>query len=183
MTIPAVEYRNTAAGLIRSYIWENMKNDGIFNENDYIADGFNIPLVPLIPVSDVPQFKNLLPGMPYIVWDFSVNGYLENFWICEEEMNFSIIHNDRNKIIEVTMYLIDLLRRMDVTAREIEKFEFDNPLKDKDGNDLPPRFNFHSVYINNVNNTPEVDEGDILIGEVWIRYTYSRSIGPDYRFN
>lgn len=174
MTISATEYRNTAAGLIRNYVWENMKADGIFNENDYIADGFTTALVPLIPISDVPQFKNLLPGKPYIIWDFSINGYSDDFWICEEEMSFSIVHNDRNKIIEVTMYLLDLLRRMDITARELEIYEKSLT------ND--PKFNFHSVYINNINNTPEVDEGDILVGELWIRYKYSRVIDQNFRF-
>lgn len=169
-----VDYINTAAGIIRGYVWENLQADGILNPNDYIADGFTKPLVPLIPLSDVPQFKNLLPGMPYIIWDFSINGYTEDFWICEEEMTFSIVHNDRNKLIQITMYLVDLLRRMDVTARELEKYE--ESVADV------PKFNFHSVYINNLNNTPEVDEGDILVGEAWIRYTYSRLIDDNFRF-
>lgn len=177
-----VDYRNTAAYLIRGYVWENLQNDGILNPDDYIADGFTKPLVPLIPMSDVPQFKNLVPGAPYIIWDFSVNGYSEDFWICEEEMTFSVIHNDRNKIVEITMYLVDLLRRMDVTAAEVEEFEY-NSLLDNNGNlTAEPKFNFYNIYINNINNTPEIDEGDIMVGEVWIRYKYSRRIGENYRF-
>lgn len=169
-----VDYVNSAATIIRNYVWQNMQDDGILNPNDYIADGFTKPLVPLIPLSDVPQFKNLLPGKPYIIWDFSLNGYSDDFWICEEEMSFSIVHNDRNKIIEITMYLVDLLRRMDVTALELEQYE--RSITNS------PKFNFHSVYINNINNTPEVDEGDILVGEVWVRYKYSRLIDSNYRF-
>lgn len=176
------DYGSTAAAVIRNYIWENMKVDEILNPNDYIADGFTKPLVPIIPLSDVPHFKNLLPGIPYIIWDFSINGYSEDFWICEEEMTFSIVHNDRNKIIEITMYLVDLLRRMDVTAKELEKFEYDSLLNDSGVLTSEPKYNFHSVYINNLNNTPEVDEGDILVGEVWIRYTYSRRLGNNFRF-
>ena len=76
-----VDYSNTAAGIIRSYVWDNLVQDGMINANNYIADGFTKPLVPLIPMSDVPQFKNLLPGQPYIIWDFSINGYSEDFWI------------------------------------------------------------------------------------------------------
>lgn len=169
-----VDYVNSAATIIRNYVWQNMQDDGILNPNDYIADGFTKPLVPLIPLSDVPQFKNLLPGKPYIIWDFSLNGYSDDFWICEEEMSFSIVHNDRNKIIEMTMYLVDLLRRMDITALELEQYE--RSITNS------PKFNFHSVYINNINNTPEVDEGDILVGEVWVRYKYSRLIDSNYRF-
>lgn len=169
-----VDYSNTAATIIRGYVWEKMQEDGILDPNDYIADGFTKPLVPLIPISDVPQFKNLLPGKLYIIWDFSVNGYSEDFWVCEEEMTFSVVHNNRNKLIEITMYLIDLLRRMDIVAKELEEYE--STLT----ND--PKFNFHNVYINNINNTPEVDEGDILVGEAWIRYKYSRRIGNNGRF-
>lgn len=177
-----VDYAYTASALIRNYVWEKIKEDGILNPNDYIADGFTKPLVPLIPISDVPQFKNLLPGKLYIIWDFSINGYDDDFWICEEEMTFSIVHNDRNKLIHVTMYLVDLLRRMDITARELEAFEKTQCDTSVTGYPESPKFNFHNVYINNINNTPEIDEGDILVGEVWIRFKYSRLLDSNYKF-
>ena len=167
----AEDYKITAANVIRNYVWTNMVADGIVDVNDYVADGFDQPLVPLIPLSDVPQFKMLLPGRMYIIWDFSINGYMQDFWNIEEEMTFSIISENRLLILQITNYLVDLLRRMDITAKEVEDSQTN------------PKFNFHTVYINNVLNTPEVDEGDILIGEVWIRYQYSRYIGANGRFS
>lgn len=175
-------YTYTAAGVIKDYLWKKMKEDGILKESDYIADGFTKPLIPFVFLSGGPEWPNQLPGVPYVIWDFSINGYIEDFWICEEEMTFSFVNASRIKMLEMTMYIVDVFRRMDIVAKELEEFEKMQCDNSTPGYPSEPIFNFHNIYINNVNNTPEIDEGDIKVGEVWIRYQYSRGIDNNYRF-
>lgn len=166
------DYTKTAVAEVRDFMWDSLKEDGILNKNDYIADGFTIPLNPIIPAQQVPEFNNLLSGKPYIVYDFEVREYDSDYWICEENLMLSIISPNYNKIVEISTYLIDLFRRMDDSAKDLNSFK-----------ETSSPFKYHFFYINSVESPVATEEeGGTFVGFVEVSFKYSRQIGPNGRF-
>ena len=63
-----VDYSRVAVYDVRNAMWLELQNANLFNSRDYTAEGFNDPLVPIIPSQQVPEFNNLLPGKTYITY-------------------------------------------------------------------------------------------------------------------
>ena len=59
---------NVAIQDIREYLWSQIKLSGLLNENNYFADGFSQPFIPIIPAQQMPEFINLLPGRTFIIF-------------------------------------------------------------------------------------------------------------------
>lgn len=157
-------YADSAISKIRDFLWSNLVNDEILNPNDYIADGFLKPIVPIIPTQQVPELNNLIGNQTYIVYDFDISSYSDQWWICEETALFSIISNDFSKIIEIINYMVDLFRRLDDVGKEINAA-------------LPngTKFKFYYVSLDSATSpSPYMEEGGRQIGQVGIRYEYSR---------
>ena len=157
-------YADSAISKIRDFLWSNLVNDEILNPNDYIADGFLKPIVPIIPTQQVPELNNLIGNQTYIVYDFDISSYSDQWWICEETALFSIISNDFSKIIEIINYMVDLFRRLDDVGKEINAA-------------LPSgtKFKFYYVSLDSATSpSPYMEEGGRQIGQVGIRYEYSR---------
>lgn len=167
-----VDYSKTAVAEIRDFIWSEIQEAGILNRNDYIADGFNKPLNPIIPVQQVPEFNNLMSGKTHIVYDFMVKTYSEDFWMCEEEMSLYIYSPDYSKILQITNFLLDTFRRMDLTAKDVNLSRANNS-----------KFKYHYFYLDAAESPSPVDEeGGNHMGYVSIAYKYSREIGSDGKF-
>ena len=166
------DYTKTAVGEIRNFLWSEAQDSGVLDRNDYIADNFIIPLNPIIPAQEVPEFNNLMSGKTYVVYDFEVNAYDPDFWICEENLILSVVCPSYNKSVEIINFLTDLFRRMDLTAKDLNgQLSETSPFK------------FHYFYINQVQSPAPVDEeGGNHISLVDISYKYSRLIGSDGRF-
>lgn len=168
----AVDYTITAFGKIRSFLWDNLKSSGVLNSNDYIADGFIQPLVPIIPIQQVPEFNNLIGNKPYIIYDYDINYVDEMWWICEEKVVFSIVSTDFDKIVQITQFMVDLFRRMDESAGDL--------------NDVEPsttKFKFFTIMLSGASSpSPSDEEGGRLMGEVQITYKYSRFLDENGRF-
>jgi len=52
------DYTKVAVYDIRMAIWDELKNAGILDPNDYYPDGFTDPLIPIVPSQQVPEFNN-----------------------------------------------------------------------------------------------------------------------------
>lgn len=160
-----VNYADTAVSKIRQYVWDNLTTAKILKESDYIADGFITPLVPIIPTQQVPEFNNLLGGKTYMVYDFETIGYDEQWFICQENLIFTIVSNDYSKIVEITQFLIDLFRRNDESATDINSWQ-----------DSASKFKFHTFILKTASSpTPVTEEGGRQMGEIEITYKYSRN--------
>lgn len=165
------DYAKTAVGEVRSFLWDNLKSDNILNENDYIADGFIHTLVPIIPAQQVPEFNNLISGKPYIIYDFEVGSYDSDYWICHENLILYIIAADYGKGVQILNYLVDLFRRMDNTAQDVN------------ASSVSDTFKFHYFYVNKAESPlPMEEEGGNQISTIDISYKYSRRIGSNGRF-
>ncbi|NDB81487.1 MAG: hypothetical protein EB127_01870 [Alphaproteobacteria bacterium] len=167
-----LKYDQLASKDIRDFIWYYLKLGGFFDENDYIADGFDIPLVPIIPSQQVPEFNNLLPGKPYIYYEFEVLPSKENWWITEEMMTLYIVSSDYDFINRVNNFLLDLMRKYDRTARRINEYF-------KEANS----FKFYYVRIESIQSPlPFESEGGLLGGVLELNYSYSRITDRDWNF-
>ena len=166
------DYSLTAVSEIRNFLWENLQADKILNKNNYIADGFRKPLIPIIPTQQVPEFNNLLSGKTYIFYDYMINSYNEDYWKCNESIMLNIVSNDHAEINKIINYLVDLFRRMDDTAKDINSSASVSDL-----------FKYYYFYINSVSSPePFEEEGGNQIATVDISYQYSRQIGNNGRF-
>ena len=128
--------------------------------------GFLKPLIPIIPTQQIPEFTNLLPGVPYITYDLSSRPYQQNWWISEEILILNIISTDALQIHSIINLLIDLFRRFDKSATDMNLYK-----------ELSSNFNYHYFMIENAASTQSFDnEGGFMVGEVSIMYGYSRNI-------
>lgn len=166
------DYTKNARSVLNAFLWQELKNNGILDENNYRPDGFIKSLVPIIPIQETPEFNNLLGNEPYIIYDYEVEGYGDQWWICEEKMLYSIVSNSVSKISEITEFMIDLFRRVDNSGQDIQIF---NPDSDK--------VKFYSISLNSASApTPFEQEGGRMIGSVEIAYKYSRILNQYGRF-
>ena len=167
------DYKDTAFGAIRSFMWEALQTASILDPNDYIADGFIEPLVPIIPVQQVPEFNNLVGNSPYIIYSYDTMSYSDEWWICEESITFNIVSNEFSKIIEISQFLIDLFRRMDSTAVDINAWQLSTS-----------KFRFYTFSLANASSpVPYVEEGGRVMSQVEISYKYSRVLDSNGRFS
>jgi hypothetical protein len=165
-------YDSLAVNDIRIYLWEKIKASGLMNESDYYADGFDKPLIPVIPVQQVPEFNNLLPGKPYIVFEWDTTAIQQNWWILDEVVTFFVNSPRHDEINSIMNFMVDLFRRYDDAATEIEQSTI-----------LSNNFIFHYTAINSVKSpSPSKHEGGIKTGYVEVIYSYSRITQDTGRF-
>jgi len=157
---------------IKNYLWDQIKTAGLLLESDYYADGFDVPLIPIIPSQQVPEFNNLLPGKTYIVYDFEVMPVNQNWWILHEVISLAVHSTSYDKINSILNFIVDLFRRYDNSATEV-----------KSSNSISNTFIFHYTSIERVRSPePTKNEGGIISGYVNILYCYSRATGESGRF-
>jgi hypothetical protein len=165
-------YNALAFSSIRSLLWKELKDAGILDETDYWSETMGTYLIPIIPSQEVPEFQNVLPGVPFIVYDWQISGYDSNFWICEETASLTIIANDYATSIAMIELIKDVFRRYDITARLINY------------NSNSATFKFLQCYIESIV-SPEFgeDEGGSVFSVVNINYSYTRRIDNSYRYS
>ena len=166
------KYNSLASSDIRQYIWQIIQDEGILNENDYYADGFSSALMPIIPVQQVPEFNNLLPGRTYMLYDYEVKVVPVQWWMTEEAMTVTVISQNYDVLNETTNLFHDLFRRYDESANDINAYL-----------NGESEFIFHHIAIDSVMSPePFNSEGDYQMASIVFTYNYSRKIDADGRF-
>jgi hypothetical protein len=162
-----IDYSRVAAFDVRNAIWSQLQSAGLLNANDYIADGFNTPLVPIIPSQQVPEFNNLLPGKTYITYDILQKHTGVQWWISEEVMVMQIVSRSNSQILSISNFLTDLLRRYELSAADINDVAHsaNSPFK---------FFYFRLESANPIQ--PFIDEGGFMSGDFSFVYTYTRQV-------
>jgi len=165
------DYTQLAVNDLRAYIWDNLKSSGLYTESNYYADGFQDPLVPVIPAQELPEFNNLLPGQPFIVYDWESKPISQDWWIQEEVMLLNVTSMDLDEVNSVMQMLIDLFRRYDLSAHDINAFNVNS------------LFQFHYTSIEAViSPEPFKTEGGHVIGQIHILYKYTRKTDSTGRY-
>ena len=166
------DYTSIASADIRQYIWQAIQDANILDQNDYYSENMGILLNPIIPVQQVPEFNNMLPGKTYMIYDFEVKTIPVQWWMTEESFTISTISQNYDVINQINNLINDLFRRYDESATDLNTY-------------LAGQSNFiyHHAMIDRVfSPEPYNTEGDYQIGSAMISYGYSRITDEKGRF-
>jgi hypothetical protein len=166
------DYTSLAIHDIRNYLWSSLKSYNILDQNDYYADGFDQPLVPIIPAQQVPEFNNLLPAKTYLVYDHETLPIKQNWWTMDEMVNFMIVSPQYDEVQKIMNFMVDLFRRYDDSATEVRASSI-----------LSNNFIFYYTAVEGVK-APQASkqEAGLKVGQINIVYCYSRIAQSTGRF-
>jgi hypothetical protein len=158
------DYTAMAFSNIRSYIWAQLQAEEILDADDYWVDKMNTKLNPIIPSQQIPEFQNLLPGVPYIIYDIETVDYGQQFWICEEVATLTIVGDGYLKIYSISELIKDLFRRYDASA-----YDLNNNLIDKS-------FRFLKTHVSGILSPDIGAEADNQTASIELTYCYTRNL-------
>lgn len=165
-------YKLDAIFELRKYIWDVLINLEIFDEDDYYSDNLGRTIIPIIPVQQSPEMNQFLSGKKHIVYDKIGMTYDTNWLICNEQMLFTIYATDIKDITEIRNVFIDLFRRMDESARDVNYFE-----------GISDKFKFHTIYVSDISPTaPSEDIKGFYATDIVLEVKYSRITDSVGRF-
>jgi hypothetical protein len=149
---------------LRKYLWEELSTREIFDADDYWSDNLNENIVPIIPVQQAPELNQFMSGKKHIVYDKIGMSYEDNWLICCEQVLFTVYSTSVAEINEIRNYMTDEFRRMDESARDINRWA-----------GLSDKFKFHSVHIADISPTaPSEELQGFFSSEIILEIKYSR---------
>jgi hypothetical protein len=156
---------------IRKYLWKELVDSNIFDPNDYYSDNIGQEIIPIIPVQQQAELNQFLSGKKHIVYD-KIGLTYEEIWLLScEKLLFTIYATDVSDINEIRNLMMDVFRRMDNSARDINKSKTESKLI------------FHNTLILEASPTsPSEEIQGFFSADVIIEVKYSRITGPDGRF-
>lgn len=161
----AVDYSRSAIVDIRKYLLAQITAANLFSTT-----------VSVVPVEQTPETNDASTG-PFIVYENTPTGTSGNdaYWIMKESATFYIYSNNYADVLKLQTLLVDVFRRQDLTARDINYFS-----------NLPPAsspIQFLCCYLSS-SDSPDgaKSEDGRFVGSVSIDYDYTRSVSTDGRF-
>lgn len=164
------DYNKMAFSQIRSFLWDQLQAENILDADDYWIDKMGVKLNPIIPSQQIPEFQNLLPGVPYIIYDIETVEYSTDFWICEEVATLTIVGDGYVKLNSIMELCKDLFRRYDVSAYDLNNARSDQSIK------------FLKTYISGMISPNVGSESTNQTATIEITYCYTRDIGAGMRY-
>jgi len=165
-------YKLDAMLELRKFLWKELTERDIFDD-EYWSDNVNENLIPIIPVQQLPEMNQFLSGKKHIVYDKIGMSYDENWLICCEQILFTIYSTDISDINETRNFMTDQFRRMDESAKDINKWT-----------GLSNKFKFHSIYLADISPTaPSEELQGFFSADVILEIKYSRITDGSGRFN
>jgi hypothetical protein len=166
------DYSKLAVYDINAYLWQKIQDAGLLNKNDYYVDNLSSYLVPIIPAQQIPEFNNLLPGKPYIVYDYVIKPSGQYWYVTEEVITYTILSQNYDQLNKILNFINDTFRRYDNVAREIDAYYAENSA-----------FDFHYIYIDGIVSPQHFqNEGGFMIAEADIGVSYARKTDTNGRF-
>lgn len=173
------DYALGAVYEIRKMLWEELQDTGVMLASDYRDDN-HVNYIPIMPTQEQDIFKtkfvlNRANPLPYIVYDLDTVGYGTDWMICEERLTFKIYSNSFSKVLTITNLMVDLFRRFDDSAKDLNKYV-------KTLNTNSP-FRYHYFALTEANSPNPAEELDgRLEADIAIMYSYSRDLNTEGRF-
>jgi hypothetical protein len=166
-------YKLDAVNEIRKFLWNEFKNAEIFDETDYYSDNINETIIPIIPVQQLPEMNQFLSGKKHIVYDKTGMTYDDTWLVCNEQVMFTLYATDISDINEMRNFIVDLFRRSDESARDINNFMPNSS-----------KFRFHTIYIGDISPTsPSEEVLGFLSTDIVIEIKYSRDVSVSGRYS
>ena len=166
------DYKIDAMFELRKFLWTQLKLTGLFDPDDYYSDNLGSEIVPIIPVQQLPEMDQFLNGKKHIVYDKVGMSYEDNWLICCEQIMLTLYSTSISDINEIRNYLTDEFRRMDESARDINKWS-----------GLSDKFKFHTIWVADISPTaPSEELQGFFAAEVILEIKYSRITDSQGRF-
>lgn len=169
------DYKQSAFYKVREWLISELYSSGVLNEADYTNSS------PVVPIQQIPEAEDnttyaeagLPQDAPFIVWDMLSPGtYDTDYWNCRDEVMLWVYDYDVDKLLEIKELLYDLFKRFDLTAEDINNYEYP---------DSPYLFQYTDI----MTGLP-TDEVDQVLGRYGmnfvVTYQYTRPIGANGRF-
>jgi hypothetical protein len=98
--------------------------------------------------------------------------YEDNWLICCEQLLFTIYSTDVSEIAEIRNLMTDLFRRMDDSARDVNRSD-----------NINDKFKFHSIFVADISPTaPSQELQGFLSADITLEVKYSRITDQAGRF-
>jgi hypothetical protein len=167
-----VDYSIDAMYEIRRHLWEELTLSKLIKPSDYYIENTGNEIIPIIPVQQQPDLNQFLSGKTHIVYDKIGMSYEENWMICCEKLLFTIYSTDVSEINSIRNLMIDVFRRMDDSARDL------NLSRNTD------KLIFHNTMVVETTPTePSMELQGFLATDVILEVKYSRTTDRLGRFN
>ena len=167
-----VNYKLDAMLELRKFLWKELSDREIFDENDYWSDNLNENIIPIVPVQQVAEMNQFLSGKKHIVYDKVGMAYDDIWLICTEQILFTIYATDFSEINEIRTFMIDQFRRMDDAAKDVNKWT-----------GLSNKFKFHSIYIADISPmSPSEELQGFFSADVILEVKYSSMTDANGRY-
>jgi hypothetical protein len=157
------DYKIDAMFELRKFLWNQLKEYNIFDQEDYYSDNLGSEIIPIMPVQQLPEMDQFLNGKKHIVYDKIGMSYEENWLICCEKVLFTLYSTDITEIYEMRNLMVDLFRRMDESAKDVNASR---------GTD---KLIFHSIHVVETSPIdPSTEIQGFLSTDVILEVKYSR---------
>jgi len=149
--------------VLNKYIWDELKKANLLRDSDYNG------LVPIIPTQQVPVFNDMAAGKPFIVYTYLVASYDVDLWANVEQVTYRIYSDDERKLRQISNFLIDLCRRFDWSAADVNNWIDGFPTLDGD----EKKFEFKYVQVvGSTSPEPFAQEGGRQNASVTVRMAF-----------
>jgi hypothetical protein len=157
---------------IRKHLWRELQLNNMLDPNSYYSDNLGEAIIPIIPVQQAPEMSQFLSGKTHIVYDKIGSTYEENWMICCEKISFTIYSVDHAEINAIRNMMMDVFRRMDDSARDLNNSRSTNKII------------FHNTMIVDMSPTePSEELAGFLAADIILEVKYSRTVGSTGRFD
>ena len=114
-------YNLSAASDLRKWLWSELQTQGILNASDYQVGATSI--VPIVPVQQQPELVDKIGGKPFITYDVVEAPVPSDIWyVHTEQILFTVFCEDFAKSSQIRSLMIDLFRRQDSSAADLNRF-------------------------------------------------------------
>lgn len=164
------KYDLNGVHVLNKFIWAKLVQDLQMSKADYNN------LVPIIPTQQEPVFNDMPSGRPFLVYTFIVNGYDPDLWANVEQVTYRIYSDDERRLRQVTNYIVDLCRRYEWSADELNDWLYNDAGLPVDSDDRKMEFKFVQV-VGATGPEPARSEGGRQFSTVSVRMTYTTDTG------
>lgn len=120
------DYRTVGAHQINKWLWSVLKNfqykgsEKAFAAYKDSGNSAGLDLVPIVPGHQWAQLNDMTQGkQPFIVYNYIMSAYSTEWWLCREQCVYVIYDSNEERLRAIHAYIVDLMKRMDWTARNI----------------------------------------------------------------
>ena len=162
-------YANHAAVDIAQWVSLELFASDVLDSSDYSNIGGFVSINPVFPIQQVPEMNNVLGERAFLVYDFMPLKFRNDMYeAIRETMTFTVYSTSYAIILEIQNFLVDLFRRLDSSAADINKKLIDQQISTEN------RFLFIEMA-DALPPDPAKDEGGRYGATVSIEYEYVRT--------